>query len=211
MTRAIHPTHHRSSAAIVAVLVLSIVYIYSSVLGGSVLSKPRRVTVDLAETGGLYAGSGVSYRGVRVGSVSDVALTGDHVVATVRLNADAAVPSDAAAVVRRLSPAGEQYLDLQPQRAGGPFLADGAHIRAAQTDVPASVAETLIGIDDLMTQVDDKALHTILTELHAAFARPDDLGRVLSSSLDIVRTLDSVWPEMLRGLGTSRGGLGTGV
>lgn len=209
MTRAIHPTHHRSSAAIVAVLVLSIVYIYSSVLGGSVLSKPRRVTVELSETGGLYAGSGVSYRGVRVGSVSDVALRGDHVVATVRLNADAAVPSDAAAKVRRLSPAGEQYLDLQPQREGGPFLADGAHITAARTDVPASVAETLIGIDDLMTQVDDEALHTILTELHAAFARPDDLGRVLSSSLNLVDTLDSVWPEMLRLLRNSRVVLGT--
>lgn len=204
MSRQVEPKYRFSAIALVVVLALTIAYLYTAVLGGSVIAQPKRVTVEFVETGGLYSGSGVSYRGVRVGSVSDLAISGDHVTATIRLDPDAKVPADTAAVVRRLSPAGEQYVDLQPSRAGGPYLADGDRISAARTDVPASVAETLVVIDRLMTQVDDRALHTILTELHAAFARPDDVGRVVSSSLDLVRTLDDVWPEMLRLLKNSR-------
>ncbi|HSI26554.1 MAG TPA: MlaD family protein [Aeromicrobium sp.] len=209
MSRPVEPQHRISAVALVVVLALTVAYLYSAVLGGSVFAQPKRVTIELTETGGLYSGSGVSYRGVRVGSVSALALAGDHVTATLRLNPDARVPSDTKAIVRRLSPAGEQYVDLQPNRDGSPFLADGARIGVAQTDVPASVAETLVVIDDLMTQVDDKALHTILTELNAAFARPDDLGRVVSASLELVQTLDAVWPEMLRLLKNSQVVLGS--
>lgn len=204
MSRAVESKHRVSAFAIAGVLVLTVVYIYSVVLGGSVLSQPKRVTVELVETGGLYDGSEVSYRGVRVGAVRNLALSGDRVTATVELDANAAVPADADARVRRLSPAGEQYLDLQPKGPGGPYLADGDRISAARTAVPASVAESLVVIDDLMTQVDEKDVHTILTELNAAFSRPEDLGRVVSSSMRLVRTLDAVWPDMLRLLKNSR-------
>lgn len=204
MSRAVEQKHRVSAVALVVVLALTIAYLYTSVLGGSVFSQPKRVTVDLAESGGLYAGSGVSYRGVRVGAVKALSLEGDHVRADLDLNPDAEVPSDAAAVVRRLSPAGEQYVDLQPKRDSGPYLGNGDRIVLARTSVPASVAETLVGIDDLLTQVDDRALHTILIELHAAFARPDDVGRVVTGSMDLVRTLDAVWPQMLRLLKNSR-------
>jgi phospholipid/cholesterol/gamma-HCH transport system substrate-binding protein len=204
MRRAVEQKHRVSAIALVVVLALTIIYLYAAVLGGSVFAEPKRVTVDLAESGGLYAGSGVSYRGVRVGAVKYVSLEGDHVSASLDLNPDAEVPSDAAAVVRRLSPAGEQYLDLEPTRDGGPYLGNGDRIALARTTVPASVAETLVGIDDLMTQVDDRAVHTILTELHAAFAQPEDLGRVVTASMDLVRTLDAVWPEMLRLLKNSK-------
>lgn len=204
MSRAVESKHRVSAVALVVVLALAIGYLYSAVLGGSVFAQPKRITVDLAETGGLYTGSGVSYRGVRVGAVRALDLTGDHVTARIDLNPDAEVPSDAAAAVRRLSPAGEQYIDLQPTRASGPYLATGDRIAQARTSVPASVAETLIGIDDLLTQVDDKALHTVLVELHAAFASPDDLGRVVNASMDLVQTLDAVWPDMLRLLRNSK-------
>lgn len=204
MSRPVEPKHRFSAIALAMVLALTVAYLYAAVLGGSVISKPKYVTVDLADTGGLYTGAGVSYRGVRVGAVRSLALSADHVTATINLNPDAEVPSDALAVVRRLSPAGEQYVDLQPTRDGGPYLVDGDRIGMARTHVPASVAETLVVVDDLITQVDDKALHTILTELHAAFARPENLGRVVSNSLDIVQTLDAVWPDMVRLLRNSR-------
>lgn len=209
MSRPVEPQHRLAAVALAVVLVLTIAYLYSAILGGSVIARPKSVTVELAETGGLYAGSGVSYRGVRVGLVRSLELSGDHVTAMLRLDPEARVPSDASAVVRRLSPAGEQYLDLQPQRAAPPFLADGDRIEAARTAVPASVAETLLVVDELMTQVDDEAVHTILTELQAAFARPDDLGRVVTASMDIVRTLDALWPQMLSLLRNSRVVLGS--
>jgi virulence factor Mce-like protein len=204
VSRAVEQKHRVSAVALVALLALTIIYIYAAVLGGSVFSEPKRVTIELTETGGLYAGSGVSYRGVRVGAVKSLGLSGNHVVARLDLNPDAEVPSDASAVVRRLSPAGEQFVDLQPTRMDAPFLASGDRIDLTRTRVPAGVADTLVVIDDLMTQVDDKALHTILIELHAAFARPDDVGRVVTASMDLVRTLDAVWPEMLRLLRNSK-------
>ncbi|MCW2750959.1 MAG: virulence factor mce family protein, partial [Aeromicrobium sp.] len=43
-----------------------------------------------------------------------------------------------------------------------------------------------------------KDLKTVLDELHAALANPDDLGRVVTSGSKVLRTLDANWPETLR-------------
>ena len=192
-------------------LVLTVVHIYKNVLGGSVGARPLHVAVDLKETGGLFVGSGVTYRGVRVGSVKDVDLVGDHVEADISLNPGSRIPADTAAAVRTLSPAGEQFLDLQPRRSGAPYLADGAHIAASETSTPTSVADTLMSVDGLMQQVDDKELRIVLKELSVAFADPEDLGRVVSSGSELIQTLDTVWPQTLRTLQNGRTVLRTGV
>jgi phospholipid/cholesterol/gamma-HCH transport system substrate-binding protein len=211
MRRSLPLKHKLGAAALTAVLVLTLVHIYKNVLGGSVGARPMHVAVALKETGGLFVGSGVTYRGVRVGSVKDVALVGDHVQVDVSLNPGSQVPSDTAAVVRSLSPAGEQYLDLQPRRSGGPYLADGARIASSDTSTPTSVADTLMSVDGLMKQVDDEELSTVLHELSVALADPDDFRRVVSSGSELVTTIDAAWPETLRTMQNGRTVLRTGV
>ena len=211
MRRSIPLKHKLGAMARAAVLVLTVVHLYTNVLGGSVGSRPLHVDVALEETGGLFEGSGVAYRGVRVGSVGRIDLTDDGVVADISLHPGSEVPADTAAVVRTLSPAGEQFLDLQPRRDGAPYLVDGDRIAATETAVPTSVAETLAAIDGLMGQVDAEKLRTVMDELNTAFADPDDLGRVITSSSELVETFDAAWPETLRTLKNSRTVLRTGV
>jgi phospholipid/cholesterol/gamma-HCH transport system substrate-binding protein len=211
MRRAIPLQHKLGASGLAAVLVLTVVYLYTGVLGGSVGARPLHVTVMLEQTGGLYVGSGVSYRGVRVGSVSSIELAGDHAEADVTLNPGSRVPSDTAAAVRTLSPAGEQFLDFQPRRGGAPYLADGDRVAATQTSTPTSVAEVVSAVDRLMAQVEDDDLRLVLDELGTALADPDDLGRVIASSSALLETLDSTWPETLRTLQNSRTVLRTGI
>jgi phospholipid/cholesterol/gamma-HCH transport system substrate-binding protein len=211
MRRAIPLKHKLGATAMAAVLVLTLVHLYTNVLGGSVGRRPSHIDVALTETGGLFEGSGVAYRGVRVGSVAAIDLVGDGVRADVSLNPGAKVPADTAAVVRTLSPAGEQFLDLQPRHDGAPYLADGDRIAASQTSIPTSVADTLAAIDSLMGQVDADQLRTVMSELNVAFADPDDLGRVIASGSQLLETLDAAWPETLRTMQNSRTVLRTGV
>ena len=211
MRRTIPLKHKLGATAMAAVLVLTLVHLYTNVLGGSVGSRPLHVDVALEETGGLFEGSGVAYRGVRVGSVSGIDLTADGVTADISLNPGMKVPADTAAVVRTLSPAGEQFLDLQPRRDGSPFLADGDRIAATETSIPTSVAETLAAIDGLMGQVNARKLRTVMDELNTAFADPDDLGRVITSGSELLETFDAAWPETLRTLKNSRTVLRTGA
>jgi phospholipid/cholesterol/gamma-HCH transport system substrate-binding protein len=209
--RSIPLKHKLGASGLAAVLVLTLVHLYTNVLGGSVGARPMHVTVALAETGGLYVGSGVSYRGVRVGSISDIALAGDHAEADVTLNPGTRVPSDTVAAVRTLSPAGEQFLDFQPRRGGAPYLADGDRVIAAHTSTPTTVAEVVTAVDQLMSQVEDDDVRTVIDELGTAFADPEDLGRVIAAGHGLVETLDSTWPETLRTLQSSRTVLRTGI
>ena len=211
MGRALPLRHKLGAAALAAVLVLTLVHIYKNVLGGSIGARPLHVAVALDETGGLFEGSGVTYRGVRIGSVKDISIDGDQVEVDISLNPGSHVPADTAAAVRTLSPAGEQYLDLQPRREGEPYLDDGDRIAASDTSTPTSVADTLTAVDGLMQQVDDEDLRVVLHELSVALADPDDLGTVVDSGSELIETFDSVWPETLRTMQNSRTVLRTGI
>ena len=205
------PVQHLVAAfSLLAVLIVTVTYLYGGILGESVTQKPLHVTVAMDRTGGLYEGSGVSYRGVRVGAVDDIQVAGDGVEVTVSIDPGTRIPTDSAAVVRTLSPAGEQFLDFQPAGSSGPYLRSGSRVAAAKTATPTSVASALSAVDRLMSQVDAKDLRTVLDELHAAFAEPDDLGRIVDSSRSILTTLDELWPATLRALRNGRTVLRTG-
>lgn len=206
------PLRYRTGAfALVAVLVLVTVHLYTSVLGGSLGSRPHHVTVQMEQTGGLFAGSNVSYRGVKIGRVERIDQVADGVEAHVSIDPDADVPASTAAVVRTLSPAGEQFLDLQPTSSRGPFLGDGSTIARARTSSPTTVAETVRAVDRLMSDVDDEDLRTTLRELRTTFENPEDLASVVTSASSIVDSLDRMWPQTDRLLTNGRTVLRTGV
>ncbi len=209
MRRRVHRKHLVAAVGLLGVFLATIAYLYGGILDGSLTKRQVHVAVELDETGGLFGGSGVTYRGVHVGKVESVKLDGSRIVAKVRLAPSAHVPADSEAVVRTLSPAGEQYLDFQPKKAQGPWLADGDTVQSVQT--PTSIATALESLDGLMSQVDEKDLATVLDELHLAFADSGDLDRILTSGTHIVTMLDESWPETLRTLENARTILRTGV
>ena len=129
------------------------------------------VHVQLADSGGIFTGADVTYRGVSVGRVGPLTLTASGV--DVQLDIDhaaPAIPADVDAAVRNLSPIGEQYVDLRPRGAAGGALAGGATIPLARTTTPVGVEELVGNLDTLVRSVPLDDLRTVVREAGTAFA-----------------------------------------
>jgi len=188
-----------SAVGVVVVFMIAIAYIFAAVLDQPLTSRPVTVDVELEQTGGLFEGSVATYRGIKVGKVTEIVPTDDGVVATVRLSAGTDIPADSFVRVRSLSPVGEQYLDFQPESTEGPFLETGDTIGAESTDLPESLSATVVAVQAVLDQIDDKKLRIVLGELSTALAGTgDDLGWILDQGTDLLATLDEVWPETNR-------------
>lgn len=189
-----------SVVGLVAALALCTTYLFSSVLEVPLTGSPDRVTVELERTGGLFEGSPVTYRGVRVGTVETIGISAaGRAEATITLRPGTEVPRDTRAAVRSLSPVGEQYLDLQPEDEAGPFLADGDTISAGAVDLPVSLAEAVDGVDSLLTQVDERDVRVVLRELSLALdGSGEDLDSLIRSLDEVSTTLDEAYPETAR-------------
>jgi phospholipid/cholesterol/gamma-HCH transport system substrate-binding protein len=191
---------HQSALGVVLVLLVTVAYLLSEVLGVPLTHRARQVTVELAATGGLFEGSSVTYRGVKVGKVEEIRLTGHGVVATVTLASGGEhIPVDSVAKVRSLSPVGEQYLDFQPAVDHGPYLQDGDVVPATATDLPTTLAATVMAVSRVLDQVDERQLHTLLTELSTGLTGTGhDVGRAVDQATLILDELDRHWPETER-------------
>lgn len=186
-----------SLIGIILVLVFAVAYVFAAVLDQPLTSRPVEVKVELAQTGGLFEGSAVTYRGIKVGKVRSIVPDAESgVVATIAITSGTDIPKDSVARVRSLSPVGEQYLDFQPEKSGGPFLASGDVVPAESTDLPKSLSSTVVAVNNVLRQIDDKKLRTVLSELSTGLkGTGEDLGLILDQGTAILETLDAVWPE----------------
>ena len=178
---------------IVGVSILSASYIglTERVLGGG-----PTVVADLATSGGIFVGSEVTYRGVRVGRVSELSLTEDGVRVHARLDRGTEVPKDTRAVVENRSAVGEQYLDLQPRSSGGPTLADGDVIARDDTQTPLPVEKLLLDVDTTVRSVPKEALVTTVDELGTAFSGSGpDIARLIDSGDLLTRAAIEALPD----------------
>ncbi|MER7695960.1 MULTISPECIES: MlaD family protein [unclassified Streptomyces] len=186
---------------VIAVLVLGYLGVRYADLGHYVgLRSYYTVTVQLPQTGGLYTHSNVTYRGVSVGRVGPIDLTDEGVEAQLRIEKDAPpIPDSLTAVVANLSAVGEQYVDLRPTRADGPYLGNGSVIDEADTTIPAPPTDVLTSVDSLASSVDLESLRTVVEEFGAAFeGRGDDLQVLLDTGGDFVEAADKALPVTTR-------------
>jgi phospholipid/cholesterol/gamma-HCH transport system substrate-binding protein len=185
-----------SLIGVLTILALTVVYLYGSVLDQPLLRGSRTVRVEMTTTGGLFEGSAVTYRGVKVGKVRSINLSVDGVVATISLTSTDRIPVRSIAKVRSLSPVGEQYLDFQPQTSEGPYLEDGSVVPASATDLPKTLASTVISVNKLLGQIDEGQLHTLLSELATGLAGTgQDVGKLVDQGAALLAELDRLWPE----------------
>ena len=140
------------------------------------------VRLELADGGGLFTNSEVTYRGVAVGRVGAMRLSDNGMEADLLLDDSApSIPVDTKAVVANRSAIGEQYVDLQPRGDGAPFLTDGAVIRREQTSVPMPVTTLLSNLSALNESVPTESLRVVVDELYPAL---NDTGPSLQVLLD---------------------------
>lgn len=191
--------HLVSAAGIGTVFVLCILYLFAVALKTPLTEKPVEVGVTLPGSGGLYKGSEVTYRGVRVGRVTDLKLTDHGVRAMVRLDSSAQIPTDARPKVRSLSPVGEQYIDFQPGTASGPFLTSGAVVRGTAEDLPTALATTAINLDKLIKQIDPATVRVVLTQTAEGLeGTEEDVQRMLDQGMELLDELNARWPTTER-------------
>ncbi|MCW2773754.1 MAG: virulence factor Mce family protein [Nocardioides sp.] len=150
------------------------------------------VVGHFAESGGIFAGGEVSYRGVQVGRVGKLELTDDGV--DVYLDIDNAyddIPADTLAVVGNRSAVGEQYVELQPQADSAPYLGEHSEIPESDTRTPIATQKFLSDISTTVESVDKQALSTTVDELGQAFAGTgQDLQRIIDSGNSFLKTAD---------------------
>jgi phospholipid/cholesterol/gamma-HCH transport system substrate-binding protein len=177
--------------AFALISLLGIFYVGVNYVGFNFLSDgPYSVRLVLPASGGIFSNAEVTERGVTVGRVGPIEAHQDKescgslshcVIVTLKIEPEHKIPSELHATVANKSAVGEQYVDLAPKTADGPFLDDGDVIQAEDATIPLDTGTLLLDLDMLVNSVDKKALATVIEELGKGFT---DLGPSLQRLID---------------------------
>jgi phospholipid/cholesterol/gamma-HCH transport system substrate-binding protein len=182
-------------AVFVAITLLGVSFVGAryAKLDRFVLDRSYDVTAHFRDSGGIFVGAEVTYRGVGVGQVSDMTLTDEGVDVELEIdNSEDDIPADTIAVVADRSAVGEQYVDLQPRTNDGPYLEDGSTIAMDDTRLPISTTKLLLDVDGLVHSVNQDNLRTMVSESGDAFeSAGDDLSRIIDTSNAFIEAADA--------------------
>lgn len=195
---------HGIKVRIAAFLVLSavgIVYIAGTYLGlvDRVLGRGITVHATLPTSGGLFEGSSVTYRGVKVGKVAQMSATEDGITLDLALEDGTELPLDSPMYVHNLSAVGEQYLDFEPPDDQGPYAESGDTLHGTAESLPVDEADLLVELDQFVSSVDKEGLATVVDELGTMFAGTGaPMQRLLDSGSRFVREASAHTAETIR-------------
>lgn len=169
--------------AFVVLSAVGITYITAAYLGlvDRVTGRGLTVTATLPASGGLFEGSEVTYRGVKIGKISKMTPTEDGVSLELALRQDSDLPTDSSLYVHNLSAVGEQYLDFQPPSEDGPYAKDGTVFHGNEASLPVDEGDLLVDLNDFVQSVDKNELRSLVKELGTMFG---DTGRDLQKMID---------------------------
>ncbi|MCE0762563.1 MCE family protein [Pseudonocardia kujensis] len=155
------------------------------------------VTMKLADSGGIFTGADVTYRGVSVGRVGPLTLTADGVDAQLDLERGGPeIPADVTAAVRNLSAIGEQYVDLQPASDSGPELGSGSVIPVSRVSTPVQVDQVVSSLDGFVRSVPLDSLRTVVDELGKGFANSGvPLQKLLDTTSEFTKAATDALPQ----------------
>jgi phospholipid/cholesterol/gamma-HCH transport system substrate-binding protein len=169
-----------------------------------VVDRSFPVTADFRDSGGIFAGAEVTYRGIAVGKVGKLVFTESGVRATLDIENNAPkISADATATVANKSAVGEQFIDLQPQSNSSPYLKGGSNIPLSRTVVPIDTTKFLLDANAFVRSIDTDAISTLVNELGLAFAGDGrDLSTIIDMMMSFVQTADdnfAVTRSLIRG------------
>jgi phospholipid/cholesterol/gamma-HCH transport system substrate-binding protein len=155
-----------------------------------VYDSSYQVHAHFEQSGGIFTGAEVTYRGVKVGAVSDMELIDDGVDVVLSIEkSHKNIPADTIALVGNKSAVGEQYVELDPNTAKGPYLKDGSVIQPSNTRIPVSTTEFLTNTDQLVNSIPQDKLRTVVDEMGAGFAGTGPaLGQIIDTSNAFIQT-----------------------
>ena len=128
-----------------------------------------RITLQLANSGGLYANGDVTYRGTPVGRVDAIRLTPNGVDAVLSMDSNVRIPADLTAEVHSQSAVGEQFVELVPRSDSGPSLQNGDIVPFDRTTVPPDINTLLNATNNGLQAIPGGDLTTVIDEANTAF------------------------------------------
>jgi phospholipid/cholesterol/gamma-HCH transport system substrate-binding protein len=173
---------------VIALVAMALMTLHFMKLPAKIFGVGRyTVTLQLPQTGGLYSGGNVTYRGTEIGRVDSMRLTPTGVEAVLSLKSGIDVPSDLIAEVHSQSAIGEQYVALLPRSGDAPPLRDGDVIPMADTTVPPDVNTLLADANAGLRAIPRDNLKTVIDESYAAVGGLGaELSRIVKGSTDLV-------------------------
>jgi phospholipid/cholesterol/gamma-HCH transport system substrate-binding protein len=199
-----------ANLGVLAVLFVGMYHVGFNILRLQVGKDPFQVSVELAQAGGLYPRSEVTYRGTVVGRVEEIRLRPGGVIAELALDEGTNIPADTDAVITNLSAAGEQFLDLRPRSTSKPYLGPNSVIPVERTQAPVAVAKLIRDVAVLLDQIDSEALTTVVDELALALQSTGPaLGRLIDRADHLLAGLQETLPNTLNVLRNGRTDLDT--
>jgi phospholipid/cholesterol/gamma-HCH transport system substrate-binding protein len=157
--------------AFVLLSAVGMVYVGASYLGfvDQVLGRGYTVHVLLPKSGGLFEGSEVTYRGIKIGEVSKMTVEGTGMRVDVALQDKAQVPVSSPVHVYNLSAVGEQYLSFEPVSKAGPMLQEGDTVRGNEDSLPLGEDVLLQDLSRFVSSINKSELNTVVNELGTMF------------------------------------------
>lgn len=123
-------------------------------------------TADFTDAGGLTAGSEVDVAGIKVGSVTSVALAGDVVKVAMRLTPGTWVGNQTGAHIKLLTLLGQEYVQLTPAGTG-PLTST---IPTSRTTTPLSIPDAFMGLASRAGKINTTQLANAFNVLSSDFA-----------------------------------------
>jgi phospholipid/cholesterol/gamma-HCH transport system substrate-binding protein len=179
--------------AFVVIAVLGVSYVGAKYAGlGTVFSSGGcTVSADFPDSGGIFTGAEVTYRGVTVGKVGQLHLIDKGVRVDLHLSSCShpKIAASASATVSDRSAVGEQYVNLIPPNADGPYLQKGAVIPMSRNSIPVPTQVLLTNLDLLASSINTTNLTTVLDETTKALnGRGTDLKNLLDAGNELLNT-----------------------
>ncbi|MDA3631191.1 MlaD family protein [Saccharopolyspora sp. WRP15-2] len=194
-------------ALFLAISIACTYYVITNVAGPSALRDPIRVTARMPDAASVTPSSQVTYRGVVIGTVSDVRIDpgGDGVSVQLALHPDAQVPADSDAVISMATPLAVQTVDLQPATSSGPYLHDGSTIDAEHTRRPVPLDTLLVHFTELSEQLRPEDVSAVTEALSTGLAgKGPELTRILDNSATLLKATREHQPQLDRLINNAR-------
>jgi len=178
------PFRERNPAAVGAIGLCALAVLGLIAFNLPSLGRGASYRAAFRDASGLVAGNEVRVAGVKVGTVTEVALARGPAGAYVRVGfsvRDVVLGNETSATIRIKTLLGQKYLALSP--AGDGSLAEDAEIPLDRTASPLDVIQAVTGLADTVRQIDVRQLADAFSVLSATFADTPDSVRASLTGL----------------------------
>lgn len=176
--------------AFVVLFVALMVWAVFGIIRPAALQDTYPLQLQFDDATGLRPGVEATYRGVRIGEVTEVSLADGGADVRLAVDADRRLPARTTASIRRRSAVGEPYVSLDAPEgweSGDAMLTAGdeAVIPAERTSTGVAYGTLFDAAEELLVGVDKDDLRTLTSELGTSLrGQGDELRRILRNTSD---------------------------